>query len=88
MSFEMFTFDGLRKPAKGSKKVCGCRMEQTRRGVPMVICPNGMRRFADRKTAVALFRKEQATGTFCVFLTRGRRCKAGKRRVGGRCVVR
>lgn len=85
MSFEMFTFDGLRKPAKGSRKICGCRMEQTSRGVPMVVCP-GMRRFADRKTAVALFRKEQATGTFCIFATKGKRCKAGKHRSHGRCV--
>jgi hypothetical protein len=87
MSFEMFTFDGLRKPAKGSKKVCGCRMEQTARGVPMVICP-GVRRFADRKTAVKLFEREQAQGTFCVYVKKGKRCKAGKRRVGGRCVPR
>jgi hypothetical protein len=107
MSFEMFTFDGLRKPAKGSKKVCGCRVEMTTRygkkvaspfaptgpwtpraevaGQPMVVC-NGIRRFVSRKDALKFLAAERAGGSFCVYTKKGKRCKAGKRRVGGRCV--
>ncbi len=107
MSFEMMAFDGLRKPAKGSKKVCGCRMEQSagrgRRiespfaptgpwtprggpGTPIVVCP-GVRRFTDRMTARKLLALENAKGSFCVYVKRGKRCKTGKRRVNGRCVT-
>lgn len=107
MAFEMFTFDGLRKPTKGSKRVCGCHVEMTERrggpmpspfaptgpwtpraakaGQPVVVC-NGVRRFVSRKDALKFLAAERSGGSFCVYLKKGKRCKTGYRRKGGRCV--
>ncbi len=81
MSFEMMAFDGVRGRRKGSKRVCGCTMEQTKRGVPLIVCPGGLRRFASRRDGVALLGRERSGGSFCIFVRRGRKhSRKAKRR--------